>query len=122
GYQADLEAGREWTGALFEHERGGIALRGQSVIIDGNGSRKVTEFSTAKDLFNGIRKNDWNQYRIVARGPEIQLFINGVKMAHAVDRQKGHAAAKGRIGLQMHPGPPMKVQFRNLRLKEFAPM
>ncbi|MGZ8899818.1 MAG: 3-keto-disaccharide hydrolase, partial [Limisphaerales bacterium] len=121
GYQADFEADNEWTGALFEHERGGIALRGQKVLIDSDGTKKVSLVSDPGDLLKGIKTNDWNQYRIIARGVEIQLFINGVRMSHAVDRQKNQAAAKGRIGLQMHPGPPMKVQFRNLRLKEFAP-
>ncbi|MCO5052088.1 MAG: DUF1080 domain-containing protein [Verrucomicrobiae bacterium] len=120
GYQADIEAGTEWTGALFEHERGGIAMRGQSVIIAANGQKETTSFATAAELFQHIHTDDWNQYRIVARGPEIQLFINGVKMSQAVDRQEGQAAARGLIGLQMHPGPPMKVQFRNLKLKEFT--
>jgi len=27
------------------------------------------------------------------------------------------AARDGVIALQMHPGPPMKIQFRNLRIK-----
>lgn len=121
GYQADMEAGPEWTGALFEHERGGIALRGQKVVIEPDGKKQVTRFAEAAALQQIIHSNDWNHYRVVARGPEIQLFINGKKTAHAVDRQNGKAAAKGWIGLQMHPGPPMKVQFRNLRIKEFAP-
>lgn len=120
GYQADIEAGTEWTGALFEHARGGIAMRGQSVIIAPDGSKQTTTFASASELFRHIHTNDWNQYRVVARGPEIQLFINGVKMSQAVDRQQGQAAAQGLIGLQMHPGPPMKVQFRNLKLKEFT--
>lgn len=121
GYQADIEAGQKWTGALFEHQRGGIALRGEKAIIAADGSREVTPFADAAALQKIVRAEDWNQYRVVARGPEIELFINGVKTAHAVDRQTGQAAARGKIGLQMHPGPPMKVQFRNLRLKEFAP-
>lgn len=121
GYQADIEDGPQWTGALFEHERGGIALRGEQSLIAADGTRQVTRFADAAALQLGFRSNDWNEYRVVARGPEIQLFINGVKTAHAVDRQIGQAAARGLIGLQMHPGPPMKVQFRNLRLKEFAP-
>lgn len=120
GYQADIEAGPEWTGALFEHARGGIAMRGESVIIAPDGSKQTTNFASGSDLFQHLRTNDWNQYRIVARGPEIQLFINGVKMSQAVDRQTGQAAAQGLIGLQMHPGPPMKVQFRHLKLKEFT--
>ncbi len=121
GYQADMEAGSQWTGALFEHERGGMAMRGEKVVIAPDGSRQVTHFADAAALQKVIRTNDWNDYRVVARGPEIQLFINGRKTAHLVDRQAGRAAARGRIGLQMHPGPPMKVEFRRMRLKEFAP-
>lgn len=41
-------------------------------------------------------------------------------MPHAFDHQTGKAALKGVLALQMHPGPPMKAQFRNLRLKEFS--
>ena len=119
GYQADIEDGPQWTGALFEHDRGGVALRGELAVFEPNGARQVTRFADAAALQRIIRTNDWNEYRVVAKGPEIQLFINGVKTAHAVDRQTDKAAARGRIGLQMHPGPPMKVQFRNLRLKEF---
>ncbi len=121
GYQADIEDGGQWTGALFEHERGGIALRGEKMVIAPDGAKQVTRFADATELNKAIRSNDWNHYRVVARGPEIQLFINGVMTAHAVDRQNGKAAGRGLIGLQMHPGPPMKIQFRDLRLKEFAP-
>ncbi len=121
GYQADIEAGPDWTGALFEHDRGGIAMRGQKVVIAPDGTKQMTRFADAAALQKVIRSNDWNDYRIVARGTEIQLFINGTLTAHTVDRQTGKAAARGLLGLQLHPGPPMKVQFRNLRLKEFAP-
>ncbi|MBP7949335.1 MAG: DUF1080 domain-containing protein [Verrucomicrobiales bacterium] len=121
GYQADIEDGKQWTGALFEHERGGVALRGEKVTIAPDGHRKVERFADAAALQQHIHAQDWNAYRVVAQGPEIQLFINDVKTAHAVDRQKGRAAASGLIGLQMHPGPPMKVQFRNLRMKQLAP-
>ncbi|MAG58970.1 MAG: heme-binding protein [Planctomycetes bacterium] len=118
GYQADLEAGPQWSGALFEHERGGIAMRGQKVTIAADGKKQVTQFADSALLEKQIHKNDWNSYRIVARGAEIRLFINGTLMSHAIDHQTGKAARKGRLALQMHPGPPMKVQFRNLRLKE----
>ena len=120
GYQADIEDGAQWTGALFEHERGGLALRGEKAVIAADGTKQVTRFADAAVLQKGFRSNDWNEYRVIARGPEVQLFINGVKTAHVVDRQAGRAAARGLLGLQMHPGPPMKVQFRNVRLKEFG--
>ncbi len=117
GYQADMEAGPQWTGCLFEHERGGVAMRGQKVVIDEDGRKTITPIGDPAELLKHVKPNDWNQYRIIARGPEITLEINGVVMAQAVDRQKGKAARSGIIALQMHPGPPMKVQFKDLRIK-----
>jgi len=117
GYQADVDAAGEWTGALYEHSRGGIALRGERVVIDEVGSRHVTRIGDPAMLLQRVRPNDWNEYRIVASGESIVLKINGVLMAEAIDRQRDHASRKGIIALQMHPGPAMKVQFRNLRIR-----
>jgi len=120
GYQADMEAGEQWSGALFEHARGGIAMRGTKVVIDEKGNKQVTTFADPAELQKKIKADDWNDYRIVAKGSRITLEINGVLMAEADDHQEGQAARKGVIALQMHPGPPMKVQFRNLRIKNMA--
>jgi len=117
GYQADLEAGTQWTGCLFEHTRGGIAMRGEKVVIDKSGDKQVTSLGDPAELYKHVKANDWNEYVIIARGPEIILKINGVVMAHAIDHDQKHAAPNGVIALQMHPGPPMKVQFKNLRIK-----
>jgi hypothetical protein len=137
GYQADMEAGDQWTGCLFEHTRGGVAMRGEKVLIDQDGKKKTTflgdpqklldkaAFNAASagkpgrgaELLKHVKKNDWNSYRVIARGPEITLEINGVIMCQVTDNQAGLAARSGVIALQMHPGPPMKVQFRNLRIK-----
>jgi hypothetical protein len=117
GYQADMEAGDQWSGCLFEHTRGGVSMRGEKVVIDADGTRHVTTIGDSKELLKKVKKEDWNSYRIVARGNELTLEINGVVMCQAIDSQKGIAAKDGVIALQMHPGPPMKVQFRNLRIK-----
>lgn len=119
GYQADMEAGKQWTGALFEHTRGGIALRGQKVVIDEQGNKQITSLGDPAELFKHVKQNDWNDYVIIARGPEITLKINGVVMSQAIDKDKRHAARSGVIALQMHPGPPMTVQFKNIRIKLF---
>jgi len=119
GYQADLEAGQQWSGALFEHARGGIAMRGTKVLIDSDGSRQVTVVADAGELQKRIKPNDWNDYHIIARGSRITLEINGVVMSQVDDRDEKHAARSGVIALQMHPGPPMKVQFKDLRIKVF---
>ena len=117
GYQADIEDGDQWTGCLFEHTRGGVSMRGQKVAIDAAGNKQVTSIGDPPELLKRVRKNDWNTYRIVARGNHLTLAINDVVMCEAIDNQTGLAAKDGVIALQMHPGPPMKIQFRNLRIK-----
>ena len=119
GYQADMEAGDQWTGCLFEHTRGGVAMRGEKVLIAADGKRQVNPLGDPKALLQHVKKEDWNSYRIVARGSDLTLAINGVVMCQATDNQTGMAKREGVIALQMHPGPPMKVQFRNLRIKIF---
>jgi hypothetical protein len=117
GYQADIDAAGEWTGALFEHARGAVAKRGQRVVIREDGNRQVSAMGDPTRLLQNLKPNDWNSYRIMARGDRITLEINGVLMADVIDRQRNRAAQRGIIALQLHPGPPMKIQFRNLRIR-----
>jgi hypothetical protein len=118
GYQADMETGPNYTGILYEcNQREIVALRGQKVVIDEGGHRDVAKLADAADLQKHIKANDWNEYTIIARGPEIVLKINGAEMSHVVDKERGKAASDGFITLQLHPGPPMKVQFKNIRIK-----
>lgn len=119
GYQADIDADGQWTGALFEHARGGIAMRGQSVIVDAAGQKTVSQFADPSALLKQIRNEDWNDYCVVARGAEMTLSINGVVMSRTIDREQGKAARDGLVALQMHPGPPMKIQFKDLRIRTF---
>jgi hypothetical protein len=120
GYQADLESGPEYTGTLYDcNGRATITKRGQTVVIDADGKRAVTSFGDSAALQKLIKPNGWNDYRIIARGNEITLSINGTVMSRTIDREKGKAALDGFIALQLHPGPPMKVQFKNIRIKEF---
>ena len=117
GYQADMEAGDQWTGCLFEHVRGGVAMRGENVVIDEQGKKTIVPLGDPKELLKHVKKNDWNKYRVIAKGNHIILEINGVVMTQVRDNEKGKAAKDGIIALQMHPGPPMKAQFRNLRIR-----
>jgi len=72
------------------------------------------------ELIKKFKKNDWNKYRIICQGPEITLFVNDVLMCQFTDNAAENSANKGVIALQMHPGPPMKVQFKNIILKDLA--
>ena len=117
GYQADMSGDGALVGFVYEHTRGLIAGRGERVTIGADGKREARELGDAAELLKIYQKEGWNTYRIICRGPEITLFINGTLMCQFTDRDAKQAASKGFIALQMHPGPPMKIEFKNLRLK-----
>jgi hypothetical protein len=126
GYQADLElkpdaAWPNYSGLLYEaNQRRFLVQHGQKVTIDEAGGRTVAGLAIVPDYPKTIRPNDWNEYTIIARGPEIVLKINGAVTSHVIDRQRGKAAAEGLIALQLHGDMSMKVQFKNIRIKDLA--
>lgn len=64
-----------------------------------------------------IKTNDWNQVHIIARGNVLTHIFNGSLMAQAVDDDPSNRALGGFLGFQMHVGPPMKLELRNIWLK-----
>jgi HEAT repeat protein len=117
GYQADMSGNGELIGFVYEHNRGLIAGRGERVSISSDGKRTAEKLGDAAELLKSYKFEDWNTYRILCRGPEITLFINGTLMCQFTDRDAKQATSQGFIALQMHPGPPMKIEFKNIRLK-----
>jgi type 1 glutamine amidotransferase len=119
GYQADFEAGTQYSGILYEEKgRGILCPRGQRVTIGPDGSRTTGEaIADSAELQAAIRPDDWNEYRIVAEGPRLRHFINGRLMAETVDHQTDARALQGVLALQLHQGPPMKAEFKDIRLK-----
>lgn len=121
GYQADMTGEGKLIGFIYHHQRGLVAKRGEKVLITREGKRKAEAESDEAKLLAHYKPEDWNHYRVVCRGDAITLHLNGVKMCDIVDRDPATAVKHGFIGLQMHPGPPMKVQFRNLILTPVSP-
>jgi len=64
-----------------------------------------------------IKVNDWNQLHIIARGNTLIHLLNGHVTAVFVDDDQTNRSMKGLLGVQLHVGPPMKVEFRNIYLK-----
>jgi hypothetical protein len=60
-----------------------------------------------------LRKQDWNDYRILADGEHIRLTFNGVVTIDTQEKQR----LDGIIALQLHAGEEMKVEFRNMKIK-----
>lgn len=116
GYQADMEVGDQWTGCLFQHDRDAVVKRGFKAVIAEDGSRVDTPFADPAGLQDAIKQGEWNDYEVAAIGPKITLRINGQLMCEVEDRDAKMACKEGYIAVQMHPGPPMKVQFKDLRI------
>ncbi len=117
GYQADMCVIGFWYGCLYNTDANGFdALRGQKVEFDEKGKKTVTPLGDSAELLKHVKAGGWNEHRIVANGNEISIWINGVLMSQTIDRRP-KAAREGIIALQIHPGPPMKVQFKNIRIK-----
>ena len=119
GYQGDFEAGQTYSGILYEERgRGILAQRGQRVVVDSAGKKQVAgSVGDAAEIQAAIKSEDWNDYAIVARGNHLVHKINGRVTADVTDEQVEKRARSGILALQLHAGPPMRVQFKNIRLK-----
>jgi hypothetical protein len=103
GYQADFsEAGPEKSAwGNFYEERG----RGRAVMPAQDAGWRVAQ--------KVYRPGDWNEYEILAQGRRIRLTLNGTVTIDTTDDK----ASTGVIALQLHAGPAMRVEFRNLRIQ-----
>ena len=120
GYQADIDYQNQFTGQIYEERgRGFLAMRGQAVYVaDGARPRVIGTLQRSADELKAIIKPDgWNQVHIIARGNTILQILNGAVSSIVVDDDTKSRALSGLIGLQLHVGEPMQVQFRNIWLK-----
>jgi type 1 glutamine amidotransferase len=118
GMQADFSADGQWTGVIMEYTlREILAERGEHVVIDESGNRMVTRtLGDSAELLGATKPGEWNDYSIVSLGSEIKIAINGVAMAELEDRDPKRLK-RGWLGLQVHTGMPMRVQFKDLYLR-----
>jgi hypothetical protein len=135
GYQADIDGNNYYTGQNYE-ERGRttLAYRGQKTTIKGiddsnanvkdhvknNAWTKVEiKKSWNKDsLTTLIKGSDWNEVHLIIKGNRLQHYVNGVLMSDVTDEDEVNRKMSGLVGVQVHVGPPMKVEYRSIRLKE----
>jgi Domain of Unknown Function (DUF1080) len=118
GYQADIDFNNTFTGMLYE-ERGRqiVALRGQVGQLNEPQRGALGTTGTADELKQVIKVNDWNQFHVIARGGTLIHILNGRVTALLIDDEVKNRTMKGLLGFQIHVGPPMKVEFRNVVLK-----
>jgi hypothetical protein len=112
GYQMDLHPKPTHLGMLYEElGRGVVCERGQRVKL--GDTPQVSGILEVADVDLAV----WNSYRIVAQGYVLRHFVNGRLAAEIHDMQPEKRATKGIIALQLHAGPAMKVEFKDLRIQ-----
>lgn len=135
GYQADINGPNNYTGQNYE-ERGRttLAYTGQQVTINTSQNssslkdniknnawtKSVVTGSLGKpdSLKSFIKNGDWNEYHLIVKGNRLLHYINGVLMSDVTDNDTINRKLSGSLGVQVHVGPPMKIEYRNFRIKK----
>lgn len=118
GTQADFDASGRWTGVIMEYLlRDVLAERGQKVLIDDQGKRQVVgSVGDPAGLLGVVKPRQWNDYTVIVDRGRVKLSINGVTMCELEDRDPKRLV-HGWLALQVHVGPAMCVQFKDISLR-----
>lgn len=136
GYQADIDGKNNYTGQNYE-ERGRttLAFRGEKVILETpinySGSLSdivknnvytertiIGSFGDKDSLRDLIESEGWNNMHLIIKDNRMRHYVNDVLMSEVIDKDTINRKLTGKLGIQLHVGPPMKVEFRKLRLKQ----
>ena len=122
GYQADLDGAKKYTGQNYDEKgRTFLALRGDISRVDPDGvSRIIGNVGNKEELASIIKDADWNEYHLVVIGNVMTHLLNGRVVSIVYDEDPKGRRSEGLLGVQVHTGPPMKIEYRNFRLKELS--
>lgn len=121
GYQVDNNYLQPWKARLYdEFGRHDLALQGERAVFDRDGA-KHTEKLELEPGAGDFRLEEWHEYHLIAQGRQISLRVNGKLIAEVTDNDDDSFEALGLLALQLHTGPPMKAQFKDIRLKRLQP-
>ncbi|MBK1878982.1 3-keto-disaccharide hydrolase [Pelagicoccus mobilis] len=115
GPQVEIEAGPGQAGFIYGEAMGGSWLS--------DAPKSEDKSVNTHDYF---KNGEWNKFKIIAKGPRIQTFINGHKVEDLVDKKAYKTHPEGHIGLQVHSISKKKlgdaefleVSWRKLKIKE----
>lgn len=137
GYQADIDGAIRYTGQNYEErKRTTLGYRGEIVTVNNPTDKSPEAFKanlknnawlgrtvtgslgTSDELKAKIKFEDWNEFHIIAKGNRLQHYVNGVLMSDVTDNDTVNGKSKGYLGVQVHVGPPMKVEYKEIRIKQ----
>ena len=134
GYQADIDSTGKYAGMLYEEKGRGIVMGpgekikiGATTMVDDAKKKgaqrpktdveKLPGATPPAEILAAYKLGEWNEMTIIANGNHLQHFINGKLTADVIDASTTHAAKSGVLAFQIHVGPPMTVQFKDVKLK-----
>ena len=115
GYQCDVHPSAVNNAMVYdERGRGIVAKNGQEVIVDDAGTKWLVKEQAPIEVV----VPEWNEYKIIARGNHLIHQVNGKTTADLVDHQSSERELDGLLAFQVHRGPAMKVEIKDIFLKE----
>jgi hypothetical protein len=134
GYQAEVENNPGKVGFLYhEAGRGWLVNVGDLMVIDAKGEKEVVgNVSDVNELIKAgyYKDKDWNEYHIIAQGNHLIHYLNGYKTMELIDndrvtnpddpKDRNGSAREGILALQIHAGPPMIVEFKDISVKNLG--
>lgn len=115
GYQCDIHPLAANNAMLYdERGRAIVALNGQTVVIDRDGTKWLAKETEPVK----VDVADWNEYTVIARGNHLIHKVNGQVTADVIDHQASERELEGLLAIQIHRGPAMKVEIKDIVLKE----
>jgi hypothetical protein len=119
GYQMDMDFSNQYPGILYEEAgRGFLAERGKITYIAADGTKStIGQLESAEALAATFKPGEWNQFHLIARGNTLVHIVNGHVTAVCIDDDLKNRSMGGLIGFQLHAGPPMKLELRNVAIK-----
>jgi len=124
GYQAEVENKPGKVGFLYDEARRGWLVNVGDIMVltrDGNKINKtvVGKVADRKALIEAgyYKMKDWNEYTIICRGNHIVQYLNGHQTIELIDNDPKQRTLEGHLALQIHAGPPMLVEFKDIRVK-----
>ncbi len=120
GYQVDIaDPAAPYLGAVYDEKgRKMLANRGYRTVVNVDGSMNSTPLSADDPdaVLESYKVGEWAEYRIRFIDNKLEVFLNGVQTSEVIDHQKEEREMSGVLALQLHSGPPMTVQFKDIKL------
>lgn len=126
--EPDMPKADKFSGMFFE-EKGRMFMgqRGDVVIVRGNPDEplkpkieKIASVGDPTELETHIKRDDWNDYTVIANGNQFVHIINGRVMSIGIDEDPLNFREAGLIGFQLHSGPPMRIEVKDIRIRELG--